>query len=112
MYPNRFLFFFLIASSVIYSPVNSVLEQEAKKARRGDSEAACSCGWHALCNHERVLMLNDNGRSDAYMYALQRTRDALVSGHDDAESIAGDLIFLGFPPLCLYLCLCLFSRMK
>lgn len=30
----------------------------------------CGCGWHVLCNPERIGMLRDEGRREAYRLAV------------------------------------------
>lgn len=37
----------------------------------------CGCGWHVLCNPERIGMLRDTARREAYRLAVARLLDGL-----------------------------------
>lgn len=40
----------------------------------------CGCGWHVLCNPERIGMLRDEGRQEAYRLAIARLLRSLPDG--------------------------------
>lgn len=40
----------------------------------------CGCGWHVLCNPERIGMLRDDERQEAYRQAIARLLRGLPSG--------------------------------
>lgn len=46
----------------------------------------CGCGWHVLCNPERIGMLRDEERREAYRLAVARLLRSLPS----AVAVAGD----------------------
>lgn len=39
----------------------------------------CTCGWHILCNPDRLLMLNDTHRIESWTAALSRLLDGVAS---------------------------------
>ena len=68
----------------------SDVDKDIKKMRFGNDarneDAAfgeqCTCGWHLLCGAERILMMNDNVRLQAWEAAITQVVESLDSGSD------------------------------
>ena len=65
--------------SLAESDLSSAGEHKAKRPRSDDDQqedsnddvAQCTCGWHTLCNTDRILMLNDRNRTEKYTSAIR-----------------------------------------
>lgn len=51
----------------------------------------CGCGWHVLCNPERIGMLNDEGRREVYRLAIASLLAGLSGDAVGGESTVLDI---------------------
>lgn len=49
--------------------------------------SVCSCGWHLLCNSNRIAEINDEDRTAAYQLAMQSVSTAFIAKTRVDESV-------------------------
>lgn len=63
----------------------------------------CGCGWHVLCNPERIGMLRDEDRREVYRLAIARLLRGMPGGSGGAVGGGSTVLDVGDGAACAFL---------